>query len=405
MFVLKKIEKIRKQIDSYPKFLVFLAACFFFFYRLIFLPGLEFNSQLWDDEVGWDKDYQERNFLQWFTYRDAPGYFVFLPRLLLLGAHLVPDSIFPDTLRISLIVINLICVFFAMKVLVSHSNSWSSAVLVYCCFCSIYIEDLNYLHNISYFFIFPILFLLQRLYQRASKSQFISVALIVLLINKPIISILLVALLMYLSFIPKFPRRALIFLAAYNVFYLGCYVFLPNRWETPTNTDFMTIKPLLLNVPWVLGMVLLPLIYIGLNGFLHLVNLDLLRNFLGVFLYTLPILPIFFLRSRSIRIRRIKARGSHRLHIGLILLVSSYLMVYINFDSYWIKAFPLYSLNVPQHLWNRWSSLIPILFLAVLWELGKIYGAQKWVRLIFWLVMLQEFAFQISAYPWLRRWW
>ncbi len=374
----------------------------FFFYRLLYLPGLDFNSKIWDDEIDWEEDFHQRSFFEWITYRDAPGYFVFLPRLVLAVCHAVPEYMFATTLRIVLIVLNLTCIYFASKLIIGRGKESTNFLLVFCCFCSIYIADLNYLHNISYYFIFPILFLMQRISRRVSKYPLGPLTLIVLLIGKPIVAILLMILLTYLLLKSSFPRGPLWFLATYNVFYLGTYFSLPNRWSTPTNTDLTTLKPLILNIPWVLGMVLLPIIYFGLNGFLHFLDLDLLRRILGISLYVIPTVFAAFLWAR-LKLKIPSKVGLHRLHISALLLVSSYLLVYVNYDSYWIKNFPLYSLNVPMDLWLRWSSLIPIMGLAVLWEIGKLFNIQRLVRVVFWSVMLQEFIFQIVAHSWLLR--
>jgi hypothetical protein len=387
---------------TYPRVAILLAATVFFCYRLFFLPGLNFNSKIWDDEVDWEKDFQQRNFFEWISHRDAPGYFVFLPRLILAACHAFPDFMFEVNLRIILIVLNLTCVYFASKLVISQDKEPKDFFMVFCCFSSIYIADLNYLHNISYYFIFPILFLMQRISRRVSKYHLGNLTLIVLLIGKPIVAILMMLLIAYLLLKSTFPRGPLWFLIIYNTFYLGTYFLLPNRWSTPVNSDLSTLKPLILNIPWVFGMVLFPVIYFGLNGFLHFLELDLLRTILGISLY---VTPLIFLALFSVHPKKkISSRvSSHRLHISMLLLVSSYVLVYLNFDSYWIKNFPLYTLNVPQDLWLRWSSLIPILGLAVLWEIGKLFNIQRWIRIVFWLVMLQEFVFQFVAYSWLLR--
>ena len=387
---------------SYPRVAVLFAATVFFCYRIYFLPGLNFNSKIWDDEVGWEKDFYQRNFFEWITFRDAPGYFVFLPRLILAAFHAFPDFMFEASLRVILIVLNLTCVYFASKLVISLDTKPKDFLLVFCCFCSIYIGDLNYLHNIAYYFFFPILFLMRRISRRVNKYPLGSLSLIVLLIAKPIIAILLMILIFYLFLKNNFPKGPLCFLIIYNAFYLGTYFILPNIWSTPVNTDLSTLKPLILNIPWVFGMVIFPIIYIGLNGFLHFLELDLLRTILGISLYVTPLALLCLLSVHPKKNISSKV-SSHRLQISALLLVSSYVLVYLNFDSYWIKNFPLYTLNVPQDLWLRWSSLIPILELAVLWEMGKLFDIQRWIRIVFWSVVIQEFIFQIAAHSWLLR--
>ena len=301
-----------------------------------------------------------------------------------------------------LILINLICVYFAAKVLNSRNSSSGNLFLIFCCFSSIYIADLNYLHNIAYYFFFPILFLMQKISEKKDKSSWLSIAVIVVLIAKPIIAILMIILLGFLLIKDLFPKWALRTLIIYSLFYLASYFFLPNRWQTPSNSDLTTIKPLILNIPWVLGMTFFPIVYFGLNGFLHFLRLELIRNILGFLLYVVPVISAVYLYV--ITKSKISWKAfTCRVQIGILLLLSSYLLVYLNYDSYWIKAFPLYSLNVPQDLWLRWSSLIPILVLSVLWEFGRMSGTLRFIQIIFCSVFVQEFVFQIAAYSWLKR--
>jgi len=123
---------------------------------------LEFNSHLWDDEIIWEEDYKDKSLIDYITYRDAPGYFVILPRLIHAFAHLVPGNNFPLSLRSILIALNIFTIFFAAKLLVDPDKDAPSFLLMFCCFSSIYVEDLNYLHNLGYFFIFPILYIMQK---------------------------------------------------------------------------------------------------------------------------------------------------------------------------------------------------------------------------------------------------
>ena len=398
----KLTEHSKTILYSHPHVAMFMAGFVFFLYRMFFLPGFNFNARLWDEEIGWEKDFRQRGFFEWLTYRDAPGYFVFLPRLILSACHLVPISMLATTLRAILILINLICVYFAAKVLNSRNSSSGNLFLIFCCFSSIYIADLNFLHNIAYYFFFPILFLMQKISDKKDRSSWLSIAVIVVLIAKPIIAILMIILLGFLLIKDLFPKWALRTLIIYSLFYLASYFFLPNRWQTPSNSDLTTIKPLILNIPWVLGMTFFPIVYFGLNGFLHFLRLELIRNILGFLLYVVPVISAVYLYV--ITKSKISWKAfTCRVQIGILLLLSSYLLVYLNYDSYWIKAFPLYSLNVPQDLWLRWSSLIPILVLSVLWEFGRMSGTLRFIQIIFCSVFVQEFVFQIAAYSWLKR--
>lgn len=275
---------------------------------------------------------------------------------------------------------------------------------MFCCFSSIYVEDLNYLHNLGYFFIFPILYIMQKQKESGTAKSIGLVLLIVLLTDKPINSILVLLISLTLTIQSRLKSCFYSVLALFNIGYLFLYQSLPKRLKIPTSFDLSTMKPLLLNIPWLLGFVLLPIFYVGLMGYLHFLNQDLLRETVGLWLYVLPALSFFFAFPILWK-KRYLFKKSPRILVGAMILSASYILIYFNPDSYWIKSFPLYSMNFPHHLLNRWTSLIPIFLVALLWIFGSVSRSRKLSTILLWLVMSQEFLLQLIAFPWLRRSW
>ena len=124
--------------------------------RILYLPGLAFSQSNWDDEIGWVQDSTTRSAIDFITYRDAPGYFVFVPRLIMLLANNVPDLYTLSSLRILTMAVQIFCFAAATACIVSlrsHTKIW---LLIFVTLSLTYVEDLNYLHNLGYLFIFPI---------------------------------------------------------------------------------------------------------------------------------------------------------------------------------------------------------------------------------------------------------
>ena len=395
---------LSNQHQKFKNIILGLSIILIFSYRFFFIPGIPFNLRLWDDEFDWVKSLAGRNFLEYVTYRDAPGYFVFLPRTILLIVHLVPWN-FEITLRFMVLLVQMICIWYATNILECREKNFSSWILIFYTFSFLYIEDMNYLHNIAYFFIFPIIYILKKTKESKSNLSFANSFLILILIDKPITAILVISLITLIYFSKKKLRIFEWLLLIYSAIYLYLYLILPNRFITPVNSDISTIIPFVTNFPWVIGLSIFPIFYIGINGFLHYVNLDGIRMIFGYFLYIVPLTALFILSSRFITLRKIRKVGGGEVVASSLLFLLSYILIYVNHDSYWIKSFPLWTLNVPQHLWNRWSATVPFFLLGTIWLFAKKMGKQKFAFCIFLIVLIQNILLQFIAFPWLRRWW
>jgi len=166
----------------------------FFVIRLMILPGVSFNQNVWDDEVDWISDAKNKSLLDYMVYRDAPGYFVFVPRIIIMLGDYIPsiDSISP--LRILVFSIHIVCFASAVACIPNFKSNWKFSVLLYFALLITYIEDLNYVHNVGYIFIFPIFFLVFQKILSGETVPLWRIALAALLISKPFTAVLIVAL-------------------------------------------------------------------------------------------------------------------------------------------------------------------------------------------------------------------
>lgn len=129
-----------------------------FMFRLLVLPGISFNKNVWDDEIGWIKDLKDKSLDEYIVYRDAPGYFVFVPRILILLGNFVPSFDSISSLRVVVSITQILCLAAAVACVVNIRSNLKLFIFVYLSLSMTYIEDLNYVHNVGYIFIFPIFF-------------------------------------------------------------------------------------------------------------------------------------------------------------------------------------------------------------------------------------------------------
>jgi hypothetical protein len=353
-----------------PLSIVFVILSFYVI-RLLFLPGISFNQNVWDDEINWIQDSNEKSIGDYIIYRDAPGYFVFVPRILILFGNLVPSINSISSLRLIVFAVQLLCLAAAVACVANFRSDSKFFVFVYFSLLMTYIEDLNYVHNVGYIFIFPIIFLVFKRVIQGEEVPLWRIGLAALLISKPFTAVLVVALVALFVWQRTNHARKLLVLGFYSIAYLGTYVFLPNRWETPFNSDPMTIIKALFNLPWVVFASLNPLIAIGGLGFSQLLDIQLLSTVIGALVY-----------------------------VSFIVVLSRYRT---ELFSFWVKYFPLFRLESPQFIWMRWSSVIPLSFLLIIASMN--FVAPRVKMFLFSYVSVQWVILFAAAYPWLRRYW
>ena len=368
--------------------------------RLLVLPGISFNQNVWDDEIGWIKDSNNKPMGEYLIYRDAPGYFVFVPRVLILLGNLVPSFDSISSLRVIVFVVQILCLTAAVACVANIRSDSKFFILVYLSLLMTYIEDLNYVHNVGYVFIFPIFFLVFKRVIQGEEVSLWHIGLAALLISKPFTAVLVAALVTFFIWQRTYQARKLLLLGSYSIAYLGTYIVLPNRWETPFNSDPMTIIKIIFNLPWVVFASLNPLIAIGGLGFARLLDLQFLGIVLGVVVYISFSIVLF--RHQTNFFFWVKQLSILTKSFILIFLLN-YVLVFSASDSFWVKFFPLFRLDSPQFIWMRWSSVIPFSFLLIVASMNFI--APRIKMFLFSYVSIQWVILIVLANPWLRRYW
>ena len=372
----------------------------FFVIRLLVLPGISFNQNVWDEEIAWIKDSNNKSVGEYLIYRDLPGYFVFVPRILILLGNLAPSFDSISSLRLIVFVVQILCLTAAVACVANIRSDSKFFILVYFSLLMTYIEDLNYVHNVGYIFIFPIFFLVFKRVIQGEEVPLWRIGLAALLISKPFTAVLVAALVALFVWQRTCQARKLLLLGSYSIAYLGTYILLPNRWETPFNSDPVTIIKTIFNLPWVVFASLNPAIAIGGVGFAHFLDIQFLGIFLGVVVYiSFSIVLIRYQTEFFFRIKQLSLLSKSFILIFLL----NYVLVYSASDSFWVKFFPLFLLDSPQFIWMRWSSVIPLCFLLIVASMNFIAPRTK--KFFFFYVSIQWVILAVLANPWLGRYW
>jgi hypothetical protein len=367
--------------------------------RLFWLPGISFSSQKWDDENAWLEQHQALSILDFILQRDGAGYYILVPKILFVLAEITPNFGSIDSLRFLVILIQLACYAFAATCVFRWKFQPLSWLILFSTLSLTYIEDLNYLHNVGYLFIFPIYFLIFMRISNNANVPFTSVVLSALLICKPFTAVLTILLAGFYLW-KKSPNLKLFTLIGYSIAYLILYITLPHGYETPFNNNVGHLLYVIVDLPWIFFTALLPAIYIGFFGLITVFDVPNLRLFFGVLINVLQLLVL--LRYRKViwnhfLILSLKSRSF------LLILFSNYLLVFSSYDSFWVKNFPLYTFESPQFIWARWSAVIPLsalLFIASLQELS--------LRIRLWILAFigsQWLLLMILGQQFLARYW
>lgn len=368
--------------------------------RLFVLPGLSFNQSVWDDEIGWIEDSNNKSVSEYIFYRDAPGYFVFVPRILILLGNLVPSIDSVSSLRLIVFAVQILCFAAAAACVVSFRRDSKFFIFLYLSLLMTYVEDLNYVHNIGYIFIFPIFHLVFKKIIEGEQVPLWRYGLAALLISKPFTAVIIICLVAFFVWQRANQTRKLLLFGSYSLAYLGTYMLLPNRWETPFNSDPITIVKAVVNLPWVVFSSLNPLIAIGGLGFSRLLGIHLFSIVIGSLVYVSFAIALYSYRSEVL----FQIQKFTLLTKSLFLVfLTNYVLVFSASDSFWVKYFPLFRLDSPQFIWARWSSVIPLSFLLIVASMSFIVPRVR--MMIFSYVTIQWVILLAAANPWLRRYW
>ena len=368
--------------------------------RLYWLPGLDFNARNWDDEIVWISDSKSRSTLEYAFYRDAPGYFVFIPRLLIFLGNYNDEVFSISSLRIIVMLIQLVCIAFAVSCVVSWGSKWKLWLLLFTTLSLTFVEDLNYIHNVGYLFVFPIYFLI---FKRFSDNRSIPVPhalLACVLISKPFTSIIVLSLVIFFLFFDRSLNKSLVLLGSYSLFYLLCYLLLPHRWETPFNSDPFTLVKVVVGFPWIVFATIFPALIIGGMKGIRIFDSPEMQIMLGLIFNIAAITLTYIFRVnlfQSIKSLTLNAKGLS------IVFILNYVLVFSASDSFWVKHFPIYMMDSPQFLWLRWSAILPFAFMLIIGSMNNFPDVLK--RNIYLSVSAQWLVLILGGSSWLGRYW
>jgi hypothetical protein len=396
----KVIARFKSAITKPRNISLFSATLLIIISRLYWLPGYSFSLRNWDDEIGWINDFGSMSSGDYLLYRDAPGYFVFVPRLIILLGEINPHIGPFSALRILVVAAQLLCFAAASSCVIQYRKNWKSWLLLFITLSFTYIEDLNYVHNLGYIFIFPIFFLVFRRINLGLPVKLYHVIFSIILVSKPFTALIVLFLVLLHYKKNEKARFYLLLLASYSVFYLSTYALLPHRWETPFNFDFLTVVKVLFDLPWILFSIIFPALSIGALGVFKVMDQIFLRDAFGITVYA--VITIIAIKFR-IKILNF-LRELSLLSIGLtVVLVVNYGLVFSASDSFWIKFFPLFKLDSPQFLWARWSSVIPLVAVILIMSLDNVSIRARSSLLAF--ISTQWVILAILGQSWLSRYW
>lgn len=382
--------------------LVSLAVLIIAFIRLFFLPGVSFSQSIWDDEITWLKDSSNRSALDFIIYRDAPGYFIFIPRIVMLIGNYYPEIGPFSTFRVLVIFIQLLCFATAAACIKLKQNDWKTWLIVFTTLSLTFVEDINYIHNFGYMLIFPILFLVFKPLVDGLKVSNWQTVIAAILISKPFTAVLIFCLVLLFMTEQRKWSKSLSVLGIYSLFYLGCYFLLPNRWSTPLNSDPTTLFKAIGDLPWILFSTINPAISIGGIGLINVLGVytKIFATIIGLGSYLLVLFAAVRYRAQ---IRSILWNLTLLTKSFLLIFAINYLLEFSAADSYWVKIFPLYLTEYPDRIWMRRSSALP--FIAVLIIASVPSMGQRFKNSLYLYVSIQWILLTLIAGPWLRRYW
>ena len=378
-----------------------------YLYKVFWLPGFRFNSNIWDDENRFVSQVLGKSFLNNLFHRDAPGYWIFLNRII----SWIDVSVFNNSafaIRNVVIVMILFSSYFGAKLLCEFTGEIAPTTrnFYFIVLTVIPIEDLNYLHNVGYLFFLPIFwFILNARNFKIKKLIFLGL-LILILLNKPIVALLTIVLVIvtYLNLRKKVSKEYKIFLisiAFYSFIYLIVYFVLPHEWDTPVTRNTSFVFPAFANFPFLLASIIFPSIYIGALGFLIKFKLSSIIWVFGIGIYLVPILILFLAFFK----KKLPAIRDRLVLLILGLLGTEYLSVYSLSNSYWITKFPLWNIQVPQHLFMRWSALFPYLGIFFIGRIFSVSNRNTYFKVLMLFIMIQNILLSILAHNFLIRYW
>jgi len=408
----KKVPKGHEQ----PALLWFFAVLIMLALKYYFFIGSRFNQSLWDNETEMLSDLDLTFGLGYLLKLDAYGYLIIPIRSLFLFAEVVEIN-HTSLIRVSVILIQIL-----ISLIVSHffvGRSQKIKLMVFVILCSIPIEDMNYIFNIGYYFIVPIIGVWLWSASRGIKGQIFLGLIASLIIVKPLTAVtLLIAI--GLEIIYSWKKRLRLHspyflgvLFILSLAYLILYTTVPSKVVAPTQVGPLTIFKSLVNLPWVMSTVFTPILNIGVMGFLHERQAStIIVYFVGSLIYFINIGLIYWF---AMEIKKSLSRSSTKLlapiktinlkfRLVSFCLFASYICAHLISNFYYVTEFPLWTLGYSPRIWMRYSAPIAILAMVLPLVTEKSSCKEKRETLFLIVVLLQYVILWISARNVFLRW-
>jgi len=379
------------------------------FFKFYVATGSKFNTQIYDDENTWISELDDFSSLDYILHRDLPGYFIVPFRIILLLFHFAQIDLV-TAVRYSVIIIQVVCVF--TFVISLKRLNFQYKLQLFCVIIVIPLEDLNYLHNVGYWLILPVISMYFISFGKKKSTQIICAILASALITKPLVAL---ALLLAIGFElalwnrinGKSSTRAFaLTLSTLSSLYLAFYFLLPNEFQSPEKFEYVTLVKMLINAPWIFATTFIPTLNIGLMGFVHL-NWDGFSLLIGALVYFANVIVIIFLAKdmfvagRRNAINLLKQREFRFLTISLFCTL---ICAFSVSNFVFVTEFPLWHLAYTPRIWMRWASMIPVFAAALFAYYSQANQQSKIKTKTLSFLLVQYVALWIFSRPELIRW-
>lgn len=401
-------------IGAKPRIAYLYALLFLgFTFKFFITQGSDFNQRLHDDENDWLSLLKDKPNISYIFERDIPGYFVIAPRAFLLIVEILNlDPILSTRVFISVLQATALLMFSYVVIGYAMPN----LAILYLTLLTIPIEDLNYLHNIGYMFLFYVISL-WILAERTNQIRFkLLFGLISGLITcKPLVALIILLTLTaekILYFVLSKKSKNLVFentLLAFVFAYLALYFFLPTDFVSPEKISVHSIGKSIFNLPWILGTTMFPILNIGFIGFIRINIGAELANYFGAFLFLTSAISLFYILGKLVFSRRRLQRKysvvtEKPLIIVFLVTFFCYFSVYSVSNFAWVTEWPLWELAYSPRIWMRWASDFPILAISLMAFVLIKFNKQREFLLATSFVLVQNVLLWFFAHEYLLRW-
>jgi hypothetical protein len=395
--------------------ITYLSTLLFFgiLFKFFITQGSDFNQSLHDDENDWLAAVKSQPNLGYILQRDIPGYFVIVPRTFLLIVEILNlDPIVTTRVFIPVLQATALLAFSYVVI----GCAMPSLTTLYLSLLTVPIEDLNYLHNIGYIFLFFVITLWILAERNDKKFIKLQLGLIGGLITcKPLVALIILLILMIekiLHLLYKKKSKNIVFentLFAYMFIYLTLYFLLPTDFISPEKISIESIGKSIFNLPWILGTAMFPILNIGFIGLIRINFGAELANHFGFFLFSIYAATLAYIVRRLVVNRHqiqsyFPEMSQKQLRIIVLATVFCYLSVFSVSNFAWVSEWPLWELAYSPRIWMRWASDFPILAISLTALMFIKLNKHREFFLATSFVLIQNVLLWVFAHEYLLRW-